>query len=326
MTHTSPPSPVDAPVPVTADNFRRAECDLIMGNADKHVGVGKFNHFRDFYPVDAPIIRPNRDTLYSLSTFDLGAGPVTLTLPDAGDRFMSLQVIDEDQYTPQVHYGAGRFTFTREQIGTRYVTLGVRFLVDPGDPEDFKRVHALQDAILVEQPGGPGRFEAPNWDQASQTKVREALLVLGAMLPDTKRMFGARDQVDPVRHLIGTAMAYGGNPEKDALYLNVTPTWNDGKTIYRLTIDGSVPVDGFWSITVYNEKGYLEPNPDEAYSLNSITAKPDERGSIVIQFGDGKTPNCLPTTPGWNYMVRLYRPRAEVLDGRWQFPVAQPVG
>jgi hypothetical protein len=28
---------------------------------------------------------------------------------------------------------------------------------------------------------------------------------------------------------------------------------------------------------------------------------------------------------GWNYTVRLYRPRAEILDGKWKFPVAQPI-
>jgi hypothetical protein len=28
--------------------------------------------------------------------------------------------------------------------------------------------------------------------------------------------------------------------------------------------------------------------------------------------------------PGWSYLVRLYRPRAEVLDGRWTFPEAKP--
>ena len=27
---------------------------------------------------------------------------------------------------------------------------------------------------------------------------------------------------------------------------------------------------------------------------------------------------------GWNYMVRLYRPRKEILDGTWKFPEAQP--
>src|SRR5207245_6106615 len=36
-----------------------------------------------------------------------------------------------------------------------------------------------------------------------------------------------------------------------------------------------------------------------------------------------KIDNCLPTMPGWNYMVRLYRPRAEILNGTWTFPEAQ---
>jgi hypothetical protein len=314
-------------VPVTVDNFREAESDLVMGPIVKSGGFGRYVHHRELYPVDAPIVRPNRDTLYSFSIFDLDAGPVTITLPNAGQRFMSLQVIDGDQYTPEVHYGGGRYTFTREQIGTRYVQLGVRILVDPNDQEDMKKVHALQDAITVEQPGGPGRFEVPNWGQASQKKVRDALLVLGATLPDTKRMFGRRDQVDPVRHLIGTAMAYGGNPEKDALYLNITPSNNDAKTVYRVAINGEVPVDGFWSIIVYNGKGYLERNPYDAYSLNSITAKKGADSSIGIQLGgcDGKIANCLPTMPGWNYMVRLYRPRAEILNGTWKFPEAEPV-
>ena len=73
-------------------------------------------------------------------------------------------------------------------------------------------VHALQDAIKVDQTGGPGKFEVPNWDQASQKTVREALLILASTLPDTKRMFGPKDAVDPVRRLIGAASAWGGNP------------------------------------------------------------------------------------------------------------------
>ncbi len=58
---------------------------------------------------------------------------------------------------------------------------------------------------------------------------------------------------------------------------------------------------------------------------DDITAKKAGDGSVAIQFGgcDGKIPNCLPITKGWNYMVRLYRPRAEVLNGSWHFPEAQ---
>ena len=46
-----------------------------------------------------------------------------------------------------------------------------------------------------------------------------------------------------------------------------------------------------------------------------------------VQFGgcDGKIPNCISTMNGWNYMVRLYRPRDEILGGKWKFPEAKAV-
>ena len=166
----------------------------------------------------------------------------------------------------------------------------------------------------------------PHWDSTSQKKVRDALLVLGSTLPDADKMFGTKEECDPIRHLIGSAMAWGGNPEKAAIYLNVTPKKNDGKTIYKLKVK-DVPVDGFWSISLYNAKGYFEKNKQNAYTLNNITAKKGDDGSVNIQFGgcDGKTPNCLPIMPGWNYIVRLYRPRQEIIDGKWKFPDAEPV-
>jgi len=319
-----PPS-LAAAAPVTPDNFPRAESDRYFGNIVKDGGFGRFTHRREPTAIDKQtIVRPNRDTLSSAAIFDLDAGPVTVTLPDAGKRFMSMQVIDEDQYTPEVDYVAGSHTVTREQIGTRYVLLAVRTLVDPNDPKDVEAVHVLQDAIKVDQPGGPGKFETPNWDQMSQKVVRDTLLRMAPTLPDTKGMFGPRDAVDPARRLIGAAAAWGGAPARDALYLDVTPARNDGKTIYKLNVKDA-PVDGFWSISVYDAKGYFEPNPLNAYSLNNITAKAGEGGSIAIQFGgcDGKVENCLPTPPGWNYLVRLYRPRPEILNGSWTFPEPQ---
>ena len=313
-------------VPVTADNFIRAESDLYFSNVVKDGGFGKFLHFRTPVDIDhQSVIRLNRDTLYSSIVLDLDAGPATITLPDAGKRFMSLQVINEDQYTPMVVYGKGSYTLTKDKVGTRYVVIGIRTLVNPEDPKDLDEVHSLQNAIQLSQQSS-GKFEIPPWDPESQKKVREALLILGSTLPDSKRMFGTEQQTEPVRRLIGAAMAWGGNPEKEATYLNVTPTKNDGKTIYRLQAK-DVPVDGFWSISLYNEKGYFEKNPYNAYTLNNLTAKKEADGSVNIQFGgcDGKIPNCLPITPGWNYLVRLYRPRPEIVNGTWKFPEAQPV-
>jgi len=323
----SPQAPAGNAVPVTADNYNRAQTDVYFGQTVKAGALGKFRHGRELAPIaNRGIVRPNRDTLYSFAVFDFDAGPVKVTLPAAGKRFMVMQVVNEDQYTPAVFYGAGRHTLTKEGIGTRYGIVVVRMVVDPANPQDVQQVHALQDALTVSQQS-PGTFEIPNWDEASLKKVHTALLQLGETISDTRRMFGAKeDQVDPVRHLIGTALVWGGLPEKDGLYLPVTPDRNDGATVYKLTVK-DVPVDGFWSITVYNADGYLVPNQYNAYSLNNVTAKKDTDGSVTVQFGgcDGKTLNCLPTMPGWNYMVRLFRPRTEVLNGTWKFPEAQPV-
>jgi hypothetical protein len=57
------------------------------------------------------------------------------------------------------------------------------------------------------------------------------------------------------------------------------------------------------------------------------TARPNADDLVTVQFGSCRkeTLNCLPTPSGWNYVVRWYRPRKEILDGTWQFPEAQPV-
>ena len=315
------------PIPVTVDNYVRAETDktfaglIAMGD-----GIGKFHHNREMVPVDVHVVqRGNRDTLYSTAVVDLDAGPVTITLPDAGTRFMTMIFIDEDHYVHDVMYGRGTYAMSKDKIGTRYALAAVRILVDPNDPKDVEQVHRLQDRIQLKQPGGSGTFAPSNWDEAGRKKIADALTVLGETLPDWRGAAGPKGEVDPIRHLIVTATGWGLNPDKDAIYLNVTPKQNDGKTVHTLTVK-DVPVDGFWSISLYNAQGYFEKNAANAYSLNNITAKKNPDASVTVQFGgcDGKIPNCLPTVPGWNYMVRLYRPRAEILNGRWTFPEARP--
>jgi hypothetical protein len=311
---------------VTVDNFRRAETDTYFTRFVKDGGFGKFQHERGLAPIDnQTVIRMNRDTLYSFAVFDLDVGPVTVTLPDSGKRYMALQVIDEDQYAPNVFYAPGVHTLTKEDIGTRYVAGAIRTFVNPNDPADVQAVHALQDAIKVEQ-ASSGKFETPNWDQASLNGMREALLAVVAANGglDSTHMFGRKDEVDPVQHLLGTAAGWGGNPRYAALYSGGAPTEDDGKTAYQLTVE-DVPVDGFWSVSVYNADGFFEKNAKNAYTVNNVTAKPSADGSVTIHFGgDENAPNYLHIMPGWNYLVRMYRPRAEILDGTWKFPEAQP--
>lgn len=318
-------SPESATI-VGVDNFVRAETDLYMAKIVADGSFGRFVHSREPAAVDAQnVIRMNRDTLYSGAVFDLDAGAVTITLPDAGKRFMSMQVVSQDHYVPAVFYGAGRHTLSKESVGTRYVFVAIRTLVDPANAKDIQQVHALQDAISVSQ-ARVGEFVVPKWDQASQKKVRDALLVLGSTIPNYNLAFGTKDEVDPIQHLIGTATGWGGNPAKDATYLGWTAPNNDGTGVYRLKV-GHVPVKSFWSVSVYNADGYFQKNPYDAYSLNSLTAVKSADGSIVIQYGgcDGKIANCLPIMPGWNTTIRLYQPEEQILNGSWRFPEPQRV-
>lgn len=64
----------------------------------------------------------------------------------------------------------------------------------------------------------------------------------------------------------------------------------------------------------------------DAVSVNNITATPDPDGSVTVHFGGATDdrPNCLPIMNGWNYLVRLYQPRPEILDGTWAFPTITP--
>jgi len=230
-------------ITVTPENFARAESDLYFNNIAKRDGFAKFSHNRTPTPIDQQdIVRMNRDTLYSAAVFDLDAGPVTITLPDSGKRFMSMQVINEDEYTPMVVYGKGAYTLTKDKVGTRYVLTAVRTLADPNKEHDLDEVHQLQDAIKVTQKS-PGTLEIPKWDKASQDKMREALTALASTITGFSNAFGTKHETDPIMHLIGAAVGWGGNPEKDAKYINLNVPNDDGKQVYKLTVK-DVPVDG----------------------------------------------------------------------------------
>jgi hypothetical protein len=311
-------------VPVTWKNFVRAESDKMFNNYVTMGAFGKFLDLTEPTPIDQQkVVRMNRDTLYSMAVFDLTT-PVTIIKPDTGDRFQSMQVISEDQYTQMVVYKPGTYTLTQEKVGTRYVMVLVRTLVDSNNPQDIKKVNAIQHEIKMAQKS-PGKFEIPNWDKASQDKVRAALKTLASTMSDYSEAFGRKSEVNPVEFLLASSVGWGGNPQKDAKYVNVIPKMNDGKTAYVLNVK-NVPVDGFWSISLYNAKGYFQKNKYNSYSVNNITGTKNKDDSITIHFGgDPKQSNYLPIMGGWNYTVRLYLPQKKILDGSWTFPKPQLV-
>lgn len=305
--------------PVTVENFIRAETDRMFSILQASAGgVNQLGHNRTPTPVeDQPVIRMNRDTLYSSAVVDISEG-ATVTVPDGGGRYISVMVVNQDHYINRVFHEPGPHQLKVEELGTPWVMVGTRILVDPTDESDLRIVRALQDEITVEAKSSR-TFEMPDYDLASLQEVRRVLLELARHMGGFAHGFGTRDEVDPVRHLVATAAGWGGLPDREASYVSVEPGLPRGE--YELTVR-DVPVDGFWSVSVYNADGYFEPNDRNAYSVNSVTAASNGDGSVTVHFGgcDDRRANCLPIMEGWNYTVRLYRPRPEVLDGSWTFP------
>lgn len=307
---------------VNVDNFVRAESDtMIRGNLKAFgIDVGELVHIRKpTTPENQPVIRMNQDTLYTGIVLDLSE-PVKLTLPEAGGRYMSMHVVSQDHFM-FVEAEPGTYELTEELVGTRFALATIRTFADPGDPEDVKQAHAAQDAIKAEG-GGNGPFDAPDWDQNALAAGRKALNDFAAALGfEASDAFGRnKEEIEPTYYLIGAAAGWGGLPRSAAMYVIDSVVANDGKTPHAVTV-GDVPVDAFWSITVYNADGYLEANEAGVNSYNNVTAQTNDDGSHTIHFGgcdDGRI-NCIPVTPGWNYAIRMYEPREEIQNGTWNF-------
>jgi hypothetical protein len=198
------------PVNVNALNFARAETDMYFARmVNQAGGLSKFHHVRAPTPIaQQDVARMNHDTLYSSAIFDLDAGPVTISLPDVGARFMSVLIVNEDHYAMEAHYAPAKRTFTRDQVGTRYFAALVRTFVDPNDPEDVEAANAAQDAITIDQ-AASGSFVIPEWDTVTHEKARAALLALNALGGTKDNRFGRPDDVDTVSWLLGTAAGWG---------------------------------------------------------------------------------------------------------------------
>ena len=165
----------------------------------KDGGFGKLKHRREMASIDKQdVVRMNRDTLYSSGVFDLDAAPLTITLPDTGKRFMSMQVISEDHYTIEVVYAPGRYTTPRTRSARAMSTSSSARWPIPTNLHDVKAANALQDAIKVEQ-ASVGKFEVaelgPGLAGQGARRACHAWLARGDA-PAT--MFGTKGEVDPI--------------------------------------------------------------------------------------------------------------------------------
>jgi len=311
-------------IPVMIGNFARAATDIELA---KYVslagGVNRFFHFREPGDVEnQPTIRMNFDTLYSTAVVDIRDG-ATLTLPEVGERYMSAMIVNQDHYINDVFHGGGSYTLDTESFDTPYVIVFMRTLVDASDPDDVVAVQAIQDQMTIEAASSQP-FILPDYDEEGYEGLVAGLNALLPFLADSSGAFGPKDEVDPISHLLSTAIGWGGLPESEAFYGGADPGLPVGE--YKIEVPADVPVQAFWSVSLYNDKGFFVKNERNAYYVNSVMGGRNDDGSMTIHLGgcDDDRENCLPLMEGWNYVVRMYRPEPAIIDGSWTFPAVVP--
>jgi hypothetical protein len=143
---------------------------------------------------------------------------------------------------------------------------------------------------------------------------------------------------DPVLRASLNLYGPGTHIAKEALYFSIGGG-PDGKNLsgtnrYRLRFPagGTPPVDGFWSLTLYDENYFLVDNPINRYAINDRTeglrTGPDGSLEILIQRDRPTDPNAnwLPAPAGsFKLCMRTYQPRQEIRDRSYKLPVLQLV-
>jgi hypothetical protein len=131
----------------------------------------------------------------------------------------------------------------------------------------------------------------------------------------------------------------GANLPDDAIYpaLRVDGDGQplNGANKYVLHFDkGQIPpVNAFWSLTIYNAKQAFVANPIRRYAIgdrDKLRFNADGSLDLFVQSaspGKEKESNWLPAPPdSFNFLMRLYWPKEEVLDGTWAPPGLKKVG
>jgi hypothetical protein len=310
---------------VDAYNFIRAETDIQMkGYSSAPFTFGKFTHGRKAYDVNHQVtLSGNRDTIYSFGVFDLSKSDLTISLPDTNGNYMTLMPISQDHDIYRGLNAPGAYTFKQSEVGTRYMVFVIRTLMDPNNPKDMARAHKLQDGVKVSQTDKGDMSGLKDWDEKSMLAMRKAYNALGSAATSSANFFGVKCDRSYLDASMGVAVGWGGMQRKDALYLPTQVEKNDGKTAYTITVPKEIPVDGFWSVTIYNQERFMVPNEHNSYSLNSLTAKKNADGTSTLHLGgDPKADNYLYIPKDWLYIVRFYQPHEKILNGSWKFPEA----
>ncbi len=302
---------------MSAKEYIQSESRAFFADFIGRSGINNFFHFPGLSSAeDKWVVSPNNDTIYSLAIVNTTSG-FTVSLPDTGDRFVAIQITDENHMTPFYLYGGKSYEFKAEQFATDYVVVGIRTGTDASSEDVKYIVEQLHPNYKIVGANTTDEMVRP--DLEKMIKVREALIPAYDKLPDTFGTMQSRTQDvdDWEKFTYVTAGAWGLSKEENAMYKPYAKKDVKGGMCYKATYQ-KVPAKAFFSITAYGPDKYLMSNEFNIVSTNQ-GLKSNEDGTFTVAFGDNNckklAPNFLYTPKdNWAFLMRAYRPDVEIFE------------
>ena len=284
-----------SPIVVTEENFPQAytnlRFDAILQQAG---GINKFKEMgkAPSDPSKQFVVRMNRDTHYSTGVFDM-EGDVYLTIPET-DKYISIQVVDENHETHPMIYGPGKHKLTAK---TKYAFIAVRSLDDEARKNLEAEANSSDDFIVKE------------WDKESFDKVAASGNKIFTDGYDQSKAFSNKESGQTSYwNYVGAAGGWGGAMVVDNIYQTSKYMSNEG--CYEMNFVDPQARD-FWSATVYNGDGYMFNDVANISSEMNPEMNPD--GTYTLRFCCDGQPNNIPIREGnetgkFNVLMRHYGP------------------
>jgi len=319
-TETKKDAAADAEIDVTFENYNQAETARNFNNWVKMGSDNKLLHLKELSPIgpDAPTIRMNLDTLYSIGIYN-NDGDMTVTLPVSG-IYQSVMVVDEDGYTPFFAAESGTFSVKHD---SEYFFIVVRTVVkDRHSKESFEEAYTAQAGIKVEG-NDTKSYVMPNYNQE---QLHALTLDYNKKFAESGISFTYGDGKTPVNEEHRTwsnATGWGGmvtEVGKSNTYVSSENLPGDKPFAVTFPDPGN---KFFTSFTIYDVNGYLMEGNTH---INSYTWKPNTDGTITIHFNaEGKPNNITSSGKEFNYTVRNYGASQDVIDKKINPVKPEPV-
>lgn len=298
---------------VDMDNVVRAETAKYLAAETMISGPNKFRHERNGIDLkNQTIIRSNFDAIYSYGVFDVSDG-LKITVPSY-DLYQIVQVLDENSVTIGVVYPGETKSFKMDDLSYgSHVYLFMRTQPRTYDEKGMEEMRKRQDAVVAEAGSAKPYMPEVKYDVASFNKLRGELIkrAITEGVIEEGFIVNIKDIKTPQYQMINLA-GWGGLPARHAYYFVVLPGDEGAKNAEHSTVTFKKPDlqydrSGYWSITIYDEQGWVVTNP---FNTNSNKSKPNDDGTITLNFNGGPDAiNNIKTPKNWNALFRCYLPK-----------------